>query len=94
LDESINLTSAIQLVGYSSVIGNLWKVQDKVSAEIAREVYARIIDGSKPREFDARRAAEGLHEAVRKLRGRSRVPYRSVMKNDPLVWAPYMHVGI
>ena len=38
LDESISLSSAVQLCGYPSVVGSLWQVGDKRSAEIAKDV--------------------------------------------------------
>ena len=91
LDESINLSSAIQLSGYPSVVGSLWQVRDSHSAEVARSVYEWILKDGK---FDGRRSAEGLHKAVRSLRDRTRVKFRSTMENDPLIWASYIHIGI
>lgn len=44
LDESISLSSAIQLSGYPSVVGSLWKISDKHSAEITRDVYTWILE--------------------------------------------------
>ena len=88
LDESINLSSAIQLCGYPRVVGSLWHVKDVNSANIARDVYEWILDGDCG--FDSRRSAEGLHKAVRQLRERTRI----VRKHDPLAWAPFIHVGL
>jgi CHAT domain-containing protein len=87
LDESISLSSAIQLCGYPSVVGSLWQVRDSYSAEVARDVYAWILEEG---ELDVRRSAEGLHKAVRCLRDRSRF----MMKHDPLIWAPFIYIGI
>ena len=39
LDESISLSSAIQLSGYPSVVGSLWEVQHEHSSKVARDVY-------------------------------------------------------
>jgi len=89
LDESINLSSAIQLCGYPSVVGSLWQLEASHSAEVAKSVYEWIL-GDNP-GFDASRSSEGLHSAVRQLRDRT----RSGRKNDdPLVWAPFIHVGL
>jgi len=85
LDESISLSSAIQLSGYPSVVSSLWQVRDSDSAEVAREVYSWILNDG----LDAQRSAEGLHKAVRDLRNKMRGS-----QSDPLVWAPYIHVGI
>jgi len=84
LDESISLSSAIHLLGYPSIVASLWQIMDSHSAEVTKDVYAWI---SEEGRLDPRRAAEGLHRAVCDLRNRTR-------KQDPLVWAPFIHVGI
>jgi CHAT domain-containing protein len=92
LDESISLSSAIQLSGYPSVVGSLWEVTDNYSAEVAKDVYTWILEGGGG--LDTQRSGEGLHRAVRVLRDKTRIDSRSAINNDPLVWAPYIHVGI
>ena len=88
LDESISLSSAIQLSGYPSVVGSLWQVHDSHSAELSGDVYSWILNGKG--ELDVRRSAEGLHIALRDLRERTRF----MRKHDPLIWASFIHVGI
>jgi CHAT domain-containing protein len=90
LDESISLTSAIQLSGYPSVVGTLWQVGDNSSAEVAGDIDKWNLDGNGG--FNAWKSAEGLHKAVRNLRDKTRVSSRH--GSDPLVWAPYIYVGI
>ena len=87
LDESISLSSAIQLSGYPSVVGSLWQVTDIHSAQIAKNVYKWILEDV---GFNAQRAAEGLHKAVYDLRDRTRF----MKEHDPLIWASYIHIGI
>jgi CHAT domain-containing protein len=91
--ESINLSSAVQLAGYSSVVGTLWQVSDQSSAEVATDVYAWMLRGDK---LEPERAAEGLHLAIRSLRERTRtVPgFTRNCQDDALVWAPYIHLGV
>ena len=93
LSESINLSSAIQLAGYPSVVGTLWNVRDNHSAEIAKDVYAQILVENK---LDTKCSAEALHHAVRSLRDRTRtVPgFKKKTQDDPFVWAPYIHLGV
>lgn len=86
LDESISLSSAIQLSGYASVVGTLWQVSDIHSAQIAKDVYEWIL---KDVGFNAERAAEGLHKAVHDLRARTHF----TKMHDPFIWAPYVHIG-
>ena len=59
MDESIHLTTACQLTGYSHVIGMLWEVGD-----MARITYGGRRDGGMTDES----VAWGLHKAARKLR--------------------------
>ena len=92
MDESITLSSAVQLSGYPSVVGTLWQIMDSTSAKVARDVHAWILKGNNG--LDVHRTAEGLHKAVRDLRDRTRLIRGSVIISDPLVWAPYIHVGI
>jgi hypothetical protein len=87
LDESISLSSAIQLSGYPSVIGSLWQVKDSHSAQISTRIYQSILQEG---TLDIRRSAEGLHKAVRDLRDRVRLKG----KTDPLVWASLIHIGM
>ena len=88
LDESINLSSAIQLAGFPSVVGTLWEVEEDIAAEVAEEVYSKMLQGASGLNIE--RSAESLHEAVRALRERT----RGFMKTLPLRWAPYIHIGI
>ena len=93
LDESIHLSAAIQLAGYTSVVGTLWSVEDQSSADIAKGVYAYMLNGGK---LDPQRSAQGLHRAVRALRDSTRtVPgFARKVPDDPLIWAPYVHFGV
>ena len=83
LDEAIHMAGACQLAGFPTVIGTLWQVSDKASASLAESLYRTLLtDGG---IIDFRRAARGLHFAIRKevLGGVS-----------PMVWAPYIHIGV
>ena len=93
MSESINLSSAIQLAGYPSVIGTLWQVTAKHSAEIAKDVYGRMLVGN---ELDTERSAESLNWAMRSLRDRTRVVsgFSMIVPDDPLIWAPAPVKGI
>ncbi|MEU1183844.1 CHAT domain-containing protein [Streptomyces sp. NPDC005820] len=82
-DESIHITSALQLAGYRHVIGSLWSLTDGVAARVTDQVYADLTAGGTP---DARHAARALHTTVRRLRDES--PW------TPSRWAGYIHAGI
>jgi tetratricopeptide (TPR) repeat protein len=90
LDESINISSAVQLAGFPSVVGTAWHVTDKRSPEVAEAVYSWIL---KDGRLDFARSAEGLHRSVRVLREKTRSSLSRGL-SDPLVWASYIHVGI
>ena len=94
LDESIHLLSAMQLAGFPSVIGTLWQVGDKYSAEIAQQVYEWMLQDNDG--LDTSRSAEALHRAVMSLRDKTRrLPgFSRNFPTDLLNWAPYIHVGV
>jgi CHAT domain-containing protein len=94
LDESLTLTSAVSLAGFPSVVGTLWQVIDQEAASVTRDVYAWMLDGKD--RFDIGRSAEGLHMAVRRLKDKTRIlpGHKTLASHDPIVWAPFIHVGI
>ncbi|MFE1441673.1 CHAT domain-containing protein [Streptomyces sp. NPDC058739] len=77
-DEAIHLTSAFLLVGFSGVIGTLWRTPDAVAETTAREFYDAL--DAVPDE-----PAVALARAVRL----NRVNY----SDDPAAWAAHHHVG-
>ena len=94
-DEMLSLSSAIQLAGYPSVVANLWSVTDENSAMVAEEVYAWMLDRERNRLVNLQ-SAEGLHWAVRGLRRRTENVSGFTRKgpSDPLIWGPYIHLGV
>jgi tetratricopeptide (TPR) repeat protein len=82
LDEAIHLASAMQFLGYRSVIATMWIVADSPAPYIANEFYTPLASGG---PADPGRSAEALHRAVRSL--------RQVDPTNPLLWAPYIHLG-
>jgi hypothetical protein len=84
LGESINLSSAIRISGYPSVISTLCEVGDNHSAW---RVYEWVLKDGK---LDVRWSAEGLHKAVRAQKDRKRVKG----KHDSLLWVSYIYVSI
>jgi hypothetical protein len=94
LDESINLSSAIHLAGYPSVIGTLWSVFDEQSANVAKQLYELMYTDAQT--LDSTRSAVCLHTAIRTLREKTTtIPnFRRKVPNDPFVWAPFIHVGV
>jgi CHAT domain-containing protein len=93
LDESLNLAFAFHLAGYPSVVGSLWQVTPGESAAVANDVYTSMLVGDG--KLDTRRSAEGLHRAARLLREKSSaIPGLAKKVANPLVWAPYIHLGV
>jgi tetratricopeptide (TPR) repeat protein len=94
LDEAIHMAGACQLAGFPTVIGTLWQVQDQHSPTISAGLYrAMLMENG---ELDVEKAAEGLHFAVRKVREglQSSKVKRGRGSDDPMAWAPYIHVGV
>ena len=85
------MAGAFQLAGFPTVVGTLWQIQDKHSAEIAKRVYGTML--SEEGKLDIRRAARGLHFSIRQVR-EDMLKESGYRTSDPLTWAPYIHVGV
>lgn len=84
LDEAITVGSAMQLAGFRHVIATLWAINDRRSAEIARDVYEAMKNDQGRTQVNGREIANALHVAVRKQRDAGR-PARE--------WAAFTHTG-
>lgn len=87
-DESIHMGSSFLLAGFSHVIATLWNVQDDVCVDIAREFYKHLLMGRD--KLDGRmqrhqRVSWALHKALE--------PVRRTYWDQPLIWAPFIHMG-
>ncbi|KAI8666354.1 CHAT domain-containing protein [Fusarium keratoplasticum] len=83
-DEGLHLSGALQIAGFSHVIGSLWPVEDEVGVEVARAFYENLI-GVAPDSVDDEMVASALREAVIKVRQH----YPSSWTK----WAAYIHSG-
>lgn len=83
-DEGLHLSGALQIAGFSHVIGSLWPVEDEVGVEIARAFYENLT-GVAPDSVDDEMVASALREAVIKVRRH----YPSSWTK----WAAYIHSG-
>ena len=89
-DEALHLAGALQLVGYRHVLATLWSISDAAAPFMADITYAHLLhpDPDRPGPADrpqAARAPFALHHAVTGL--------RQACPGDPLLWAPYIHLG-
>jgi CHAT domain-containing protein/tetratricopeptide (TPR) repeat protein len=65
-DEVIHLASAMQFVGFRSVIGTMWAVDDGATIKIASTFYNHMVDESG--RLDHTRAAFALNETMKSVR--------------------------
>ena len=79
-DEAIHVASALQLAGYTYVIGTLWPVLDTLAPRIARDVYQTL-------DSDLSQAGRLLHQAVQN------VIQTAGRRARPWDWAGYVHIG-
>ena len=89
-DEALHLAAALQLVGYRHVLATLWNISDIAAPAIAHAIYTHLAhpDPNHPRPDDhpdSAHAAHAVHHAVTHL--------RQALPSEPLVWAPYIHLG-
>lgn len=82
LNEAIFLPAAMQLLGYRHILATMWTVADRRASYIADKVYSTLTNQGAP---DPNHAAEALHHASEGL--------RVAQPADPILWAPYFHIG-
>ncbi|KAM5352954.1 hypothetical protein ACJ41O_005676 [Fusarium nematophilum] len=83
-DEGLHISGALQIAGFSHVVGSLWEVEDEVGVDVARAFYENLIE-VEPRSVDDRMVALALRDAV--IRVRERRP------SSWTKWAAYIHSG-
>ncbi|WP_393096986.1 CHAT domain-containing protein [Streptomyces sp. LN325] len=83
-DEALHITGAFHMAGFTHVVGTLWAVADDTSLEVSERFYAAF-DPSHP--FPGH-TAHALHEAVREI-----LENVEGVRENPSLWAPYIHVG-
>ena len=82
LDEAIHLAAAMQVLGYQHVIATLWTIADSPAPFVADTLYTMLTRGGTP---DPGGTAQALHRATHSLRQKD--------PTNPLLWAPYIHLG-
>jgi CHAT domain-containing protein len=86
LDEAIHIARGFQLAGFPHVIGTLWEANDSKAREVATEFYKNLFDSlGSGRGFGDGIVAEALHKAVAGL--------REEFEDNPILWAPFIHLG-
>ncbi|KAI4906680.1 hypothetical protein J4E90_010368 [Alternaria incomplexa] len=103
IDEGLHLMSACLLVGFQHVIGSLWEVSDKHSAELAQRVFAAMVNAEMSHEC----VSICLQDSLKPLRDSKNfgvfrdgfgVSTRDAGEHwrggDPRVWAAYIHMGL
>jgi tetratricopeptide (TPR) repeat protein len=84
-DEAMHMAGGLLAAGFAHVVATHWSVGDAQSARAARVFYNEL---SRPYEsgprLDLTRTATAVHKAVCHLRDRYA---------DPVLWAPYVHIG-
>ena len=90
LDEALHLAGGLQLTGYRHVLATLWSISDTAAPAMADITYAYLAhpDPGHPNPADqlqADQAPFALHHAVTHI--------RQTNPTEPLLWAPYIHLG-
>jgi len=80
-DEAIHLAAAMQFLGYRHVVATMWTIADTAAPRVAGLFYGGITRGGP----DSGPSAQALHHAMRSL--------RQAYPGNPLLWAPYIHLG-
>ncbi|MFM9700216.1 CHAT domain-containing protein [Streptomyces europaeiscabiei] len=83
-DESVHITSAFLLAGFTGVVGTLWPVQDSAARRIAAAFYQQACAATST-TGPVDRAAYALHHAIDRMRAQR--PGASAL------WSAHIHVG-
>ncbi|MFF2101143.1 CHAT domain-containing protein [Streptomyces sp. NPDC058202] len=86
MDESVHICGALQLAGYTHVIGTQWTILDRHAPQVTYEVYRRLagaVTGSAS-QLSFELTAPAVDAAVRGLRSEG---------VEALCWASYVHIG-
>ncbi|KAG1789916.1 CHAT domain-containing protein [Suillus variegatus] len=82
-DEVIHLAAGLQFSGVKSVVGTLWKVDDKTVKRLVEAFYKNLCgDGT----MDSQRAAQALHRAIQSLASDRDIPLAQRIV--------FVHIGI
>ncbi|KAH8901500.1 hypothetical protein GQ53DRAFT_851280 [Thozetella sp. PMI_491] len=87
-DESVHLAGALQLAGFSNVIGAAWYVGEQASLEVMTRFYHHLARANMDAGW-SRVATEALHFAVLDFRETTRTAGNRG-RGDPVTWAPFM----
>lgn len=82
-NESLHPSGAMQAAGCQQVVASLWAVSDFVVPAFVRVLYDTLTEADEP---DARRGAHAVRDATARL--------RDTYPDDPLLWFPFVHIGI
>ena len=86
LPRNIHIATGFQLAGFPHIIRILWEANDLKAREVATEFYKNLFDSmDSGRGFDDETVAVALHKAVASLREK--------FKDNPILWAPFIHLG-
>ncbi|WP_372661511.1 CHAT domain-containing protein [Amycolatopsis kentuckyensis] len=77
-DEAIHPLAALQIAGFSQVVGTLWRIDDAVAPSVTEQIYDELFTTGPD-------AASAVHRTVRRLKER--------YPNLPSLWAAYVHTG-
>ncbi|EIN08831.1 hypothetical protein PUNSTDRAFT_143536 [Punctularia strigosozonata HHB-11173 SS5] len=83
-DETMHLAAVMMFIGFRSVVGTLWSMNDADGPKIAEHVYRELI-ASPSNHLDYEAIPRALDAAVRNLRAEGAHPSR---------WATWIHMGI
>ncbi|KAG8901356.1 hypothetical protein FRB99_005380 [Tulasnella sp. 403] len=85
-EEFLHLAGTMQFIGFRSVIGTLWSMEDGDGSFIVKELYRRLFEElDRGNQLAYTCAAEALQDTVWKL--------RTERKTEPWRWVNYVHYG-
>jgi tetratricopeptide (TPR) repeat protein len=92
-DESVHISSAFQLSGFSHVLATLWETVDRAPLQVSCDFYQSLFNGGHTSSGGFLTSSDGGHRKVSVAFHKAIKRLRDENWRQPLLWACFIHTG-
>ncbi|KAI5839643.1 CHAT domain-containing protein [Morchella snyderi] len=92
-DESVHISSAFQLSGFSHVLATLWETVDRAPLQVSCDFYQHFFRDGHTSSGDTLTSSDGGHRKVSMAFHKAVKRLRDENWRQPLLWASFIHTG-